>query len=171
MASASLAARRRREGLDRPPCRRPVPGELSRRPGPRREPGLVGECAGEALVECFAFARKEGLVDRLREQRVAEPKRGLGRRSGDQISSSTAARSDSRRPPLGGRRGRGEQAVGRVVAGRRRDAQHDRARRVEPCNPAQQRVAEKAGSAGVASSRRCEELLREEGIALGPRVY
>ena len=155
---------RRLQRLDRPPGRRPVVRQLA---GDRacRKGSVAAEGAGETRVELLALARQDGGVDRLGQQRVAEPERSR-RLVGDEhlVLDRPAQRLDELR--LGQRSDRGEEPVRNVAPGGRSDPQQRLGFAVEAGEPLQQHVAESPWKRLLAPFGGRDELLGKEGISL-----
>ena len=116
-------------------------------------------------MQLLSLARQDGAVDRLGQQRVAEPERPRGLVGHEHVVlDRPAQRLDE--PRLGLRDDRGEEPVRDVAAGGRDDPQQRPGLAVEAGEPLQQHVAENGRKRLLAPFGGRDELLGEEGIAL-----
>ena len=156
-------------GLDAGPDRgEPVTGparvqrELGRGAGRRTRPQRLAERG----VQPGALAGQQVVVDRLAEERVPE---GVGRaaRLGEDVGLDGAAQ---RGLEVGGVQAgdRREQLVRHVSAGDAGDPDHLAGAVVEAVEAHQQHVGQLGGHVSAGGPRRPDQLLDEEGVALGP---
>jgi hypothetical protein len=126
----------------------------------------AGQLHREACVQLLAFARQDGRIDRLRQQRVAEAE-AAARLVGHEDA--VLDRPAQRLAHVGFRKlGDGvEQRVGNVAAGCRGQAQDALRPAVEPGRALQQHVAEPTRQLTTPIAGGGEELLGEEGVAFG----
>ena len=152
---------RRGERLRAATRRRPVRRELRRRRGP-----AAGELLGEPRVQLLALAGQDRRVDRLRQERVAEAE-AAGRLLGDEDAVLDRLAQRLAHLALRERRDGAEQRVADVASGGRGQAQQALRRTVEPVDALQQQVAQATRELAALVARGGEELLGEEGVALG----
>ena len=148
------------ERLGRAARRRPVRREFGR---PRRP--AARELRGKARVQLLALPREDGRVDRLRQQRMAEPEAPRLRLSGQDA----ALHGRAERVAQGAVRqvhGRAEQRIPDLASGRRGQAQHGLRRVIEAGDALQQQVAQCLRQLNALPARRGEKLFGKEGVAL-----
>ena len=127
-------------------------------------PSTARELLGEPRVQLLALPGEDRRVDRLGQQRVAEPEAAC-RRSATSTPCSTAWRSDSRTSRSGSPAIARSSGYRDFAPGRRGQPQHALRRLVQAGDALQQESRRPAG-APRRSPRGGEELLGEEGVAL-----
>jgi hypothetical protein len=131
--------------------------------------GGLGQGARQPPVHRLPLARQQGRVDRLGEQGVAEPV-GAGRLVGHEHAVLDRLLERGQQPRLRQVDDGGQQRVGHVAPGGGGDPQHHAGLGVELGDPPQQQVVEGARQP-LARQPRGQQLLGEEGIALGARLH
>jgi hypothetical protein len=161
--SLRLASRldRRDQRLSPAAGGRPVVRELRRRRG-----RAAREFLREPGVELLALAGQDRGGDRLRQQRVAEPE-AAGRLLGDQHAVVDRLAQRLAHLALGEPRDGGEQRVADVASGGRGQAQQAPRPVVEPGHALEQQVAQATRERTAPLAAGVEQLLGEEGVALG----
>ncbi len=152
---------RRGERLSGMTRRRPVRRELGRRRG-----AAARELLGEPRVQLLALAGQDRRVDRLRQERVAEAE-AAGCLVGDEDAVLDGLAQRLAHLALGQRRDGAEQRVPDVASGGRGHAQQALRRGVELVDALQQQVAQATRKPATLVAGGGEELLGEEGVALG----
>jgi hypothetical protein len=131
-----------------------------------RRSSVACERVGEPCVQLLAFAGQDRCVDRLGEERVAEAE-APRRRVGDEHPVLDGLAERLAHVALGRCRGRAQQGVTDVAPDGRCDLEQAPGRSVEPVHTLQEQVTESNGQLAVPHVGGGEQLLGEEGVALG----
>jgi hypothetical protein len=133
--------------------------QLTRCGGRRAQPGDLGQGPGEPPVHRLPLTGQEGGVDRLGEQGMPEPERAGGL-VGHEHAVLDRLLQRRQQPRLGQVDDGGEQPVGHVPSGGRRDPQQQAGLGVEPGDPPQQQVVE--GTRELLAAQRRGQQLRHQ---------